>query len=86
MESTIRVFFQELRDQTAANPSLESRATAVLHKIGKMYREALTAQDWDAVKIITEELARNAVPLGQAISAPQIQVGREKSGRAGTTA
>lgn len=77
--TTYRAAFSELREQSEANPNIEARATTVLHRIGKMYREALTAGDLSAIKGITDELGRCEVSLGQAIAAPV----KQQTGRAG---
>ncbi len=70
----------ELTEETNVNPSHEGRATAVLHRIATLYREALSAGDLAAVKEITDELGRREVELGAAIA------GKGKSGSAGSAA
>lgn len=78
--TTWKAQFSELKEQSEANPNIEARATTVLHRICKMYREALTAGDLTAIKGITDELGRQEIPLGQSIAAPvkQIKAGAGK--------
>ncbi len=79
MSMTYRTNFTEITDQTQANPSQEGRATAVLHRIAKLYQDAISANDMPAVKGITEELSRREVELGSAIANGQ---GKTRSGAA----
>lgn len=72
MESTYKAVFTEIREQAEANPQQEARATGVLHRIAALYREAVVANDWQAVKGITEEFGRCEVKLGQSIAQARV--------------
>lgn len=66
---------EDLRQDIERNPSAEGRATTYVERTTRLYREAHTAQDWDRVKAITDELSRNVTEFGQTIASPQPRAG-----------
>ena len=70
--------FKELREQLQANPgSIEAKAVTVLHRLGKMLREAISALDMAAARAITDELGRVEVELGKIIATPPAVTGQQ---------
>lgn len=68
MKNTFAPLFSEIRELVRDNPSLESRATTVQHRILRLYREAIAANDMQAVKGITDEWGKQEVNLGAVIA------------------
>ncbi len=81
--NTYRVEFKEIFEQASANPNPEGRATAVQHRIRKLYSNAIAALDLAACRAITEEWALQEIGLGQAISGPQSVVGTAREASIG---